>query len=51
MSKETKKCAHPPCSCTVSDGSKYCSPYCESARDRTEINCGCEHQGCKGRAR
>ncbi len=50
MKTEPKKCAHPPCSCTVQEGD-YCSPYCESAKGRVEINCGCEHAGCKGRTR
>jgi hypothetical protein len=51
MSAKSEKCEHPPCSCTPSAGSKYCSPYCESAKDRAEINCGCEHPGCAGRTR
>ena len=50
MADEPKKCAHPPCSCTVTDD-KYCSPYCESAKDHAEINCGCEHASCEGRTR
>jgi hypothetical protein len=39
MSIQPKKCAHPPCSCRASGDSDSCSPYCESARDRAEINC------------
>jgi len=48
--KDAKKCAHTGCTCTVTDG-KYCSPYCESAKGRTEISCGCEHADCGGRAK
>jgi hypothetical protein len=29
--------------------SKYCSPYCEVAKDTTEIACGCEHSACDGK--
>ena len=50
MNSESKKCAHPPCSCTAMDG-KYCSPYCATAKDSSEINCGCKHTGCIGRTR
>ena len=44
---ETKKCAHPSCSCSVADNDKYCSEYCKDAKDIMEIGCGCEHQGCR----
>jgi hypothetical protein len=49
MADETnaKKCAHPSCSCTVSSDDKYCSEYCEDAKDLTEIGCGCEHPACR----
>jgi hypothetical protein len=46
MNNEKNKCAHKSCSCPAGDKSKYCSPYCEAAKDTTEIACGCEHAGC-----
>lgn len=39
------KCAHPACAC-ITSGDKYCGTYCELAKDRTEIACNCQHQGC-----
>ena len=47
---ERKNCAHQNCSCVASADSKYCSAYCESAKDKTEIACGCEHAGCAGKS-
>lgn len=44
--RDDNKCAHPACSCPVANDEKYCSEYCRDAGDITEINCGCEHQGC-----
>jgi hypothetical protein len=44
---ETKKCAHPSCSCTVTDG-KYCSQMCEDAAGTTSLGCDCPHSGCTG---
>jgi len=44
------KCAHPGCTCTVSDGGQYCSDYCvetaqaDSAKD--DEGCGCGHPEC-----
>ena len=43
----TKKCAHKSCQCPAKQDSKYCSSYCEGARDTTEISCGCGHPGCE----
>ncbi len=48
--RKREKCAHAGCSCLAGNDSKYCSPYCESAKDKTEIACGCEHPGCAGKA-
>ncbi len=42
-----KKCAHPSCDCTVTDNAKYCSAYCEGAKDTVEIGCGCGHPACR----
>jgi hypothetical protein len=49
-SGKREKCAHAICSCMAASDSKYCSPYCESAKDKTEIACGCEHPHCAGKA-
>jgi hypothetical protein len=43
MAIRCKKCAHPPCSCEATEGSKYCSVECE-AMEKT-----CPHAGCKGK--
>jgi hypothetical protein len=43
---DTKKCAHPACSCVVPEDGKYCSQYCEDAADTTELSCNCRHAGC-----
>jgi len=42
-----KKCAHPSCNCQTAKGAKYCSAYCEDAKDTTEISCNCAHAGCE----
>lgn len=44
--RDENKCAHPSCVCTVREGEKYCSTYCENARDTLEIGCDCGHPGC-----
>jgi hypothetical protein len=45
-SRKPEKCAHKICYCLAGANSKYCSPYCEAAKDTTEIACGCEHSQC-----
>ena len=45
---EAKKCAHPLCSCMVTDG-KYCSQMCEDSMGSESLGCDCPHQGCTGR--
>jgi hypothetical protein len=45
---KNNKCAHRLCSCIAPADSKYCSTYCEAAKDTTDIACGCEHAGCTG---
>ena len=44
------KCAHPDCTCTVTDGERYCSDYClESARAESAKDiegCECGHAEC-----
>jgi hypothetical protein len=47
--RKRDKCAHTGCNCMAGKDSKYCSPYCEAAKDTTEIACGCEHSGCVGK--
>jgi len=45
---EVRRCAHEPCNCTVSEGKKYCSDYCETAgSDDVEIACDCKHPACE----
>jgi hypothetical protein len=46
MADQKKKCAHPSCSCSVPADRKYCSQYCEDAKDTLELSCNCEHPGC-----
>ncbi len=43
---QSEKCAHDNCNCAARPDSKYCSNYCESARDTEEIACGCGHSHC-----
>ncbi len=45
---ETKKCAHPRCSCMVTE-KKYCSQMCEYSIGTTTLGCDCPHEGCAGR--
>ena len=47
---KTEKCAHPNCTCPAGADSKYCSPYCEAAKDTTEIFCDCGHGSCATKA-
>jgi hypothetical protein len=47
-SSEGKKCAHPVCSCTVTSGN-YCSTECAAMEKTPDIDCKCEHTGCKGK--
>lgn len=47
---KSKKCAHPPCSCTVAK-EKYCSVECEAMEDTPDLDCRCPHPDCKGKTR
>jgi hypothetical protein len=49
MAKETKRCAHPNCSCQVQSRQKYCSAQCERADRAPDIDGECEYPGCTGR--
>lgn len=51
----TQKCAHPPCNCFATFGSKYCGDFCEDrgAAHLEEAGvssgfegCGCGHADC-----
>jgi hypothetical protein len=46
---DTKRSAHPNCSCTVGEKDKYCSPYCEGAKGTQTIACDCGHPNCEGK--
>lgn len=48
MMAKAKKCDNPTCDCVPSDGSKYCSAYCEGAEDQISVVCHCGHTGCAG---
>ncbi|HVG19155.1 MAG TPA: hypothetical protein VNI02_08880 [Blastocatellia bacterium] len=44
---DRETCDHSICNCTVTDDdSDYCSAYCETAGDSTELACNCGHPGC-----
>ena len=45
---ETKKCAHPVCTCQVTS-EKYCSAQCEAMEKIPDVDCKCPHSVCKGR--
>jgi len=45
---KTEKCAHQNCSCTAAEGSRYCSPACETQEVSSGSGCECGHSGCKG---
>jgi hypothetical protein len=45
---KAEKCAHPICTCMTTSG-KYCSAQCEAMEKMADINCTCEHAGCKGK--
>ena len=45
---DAKKCAHEGCTCMATEGSKYCSTYCEDSVGKTTLSCDCPHKGCAG---
>jgi hypothetical protein len=45
---KTEQCAHPACSCTAAEDSKYCSEVCADAKGMTELACQCKHPVCQG---
>jgi hypothetical protein len=46
MTTGPKKCAHETCQCLARDGQKYCSTFCEDAKNVTSLQCDCGHPGC-----
>ena len=44
--KDTKKCAHPACSCSAKEGSLYCSTFCAGVGETPDVECKCGHAGC-----
>ena len=48
MASESKKCAHPVCTCQVTS-EKYCSPQCEAMEETPDVDCKCPHSTCAGR--
>ncbi len=50
MANEQKKCAHEGCTCTCTDGKKYCSQFCEDSNSNgtTTLGCDCPHSSCGG---
>ena len=46
MAQKQEKCAHPSCVCPRTKDSKYCSTYCQDAKDTMELSCNCGHAGC-----
>ena len=45
--QEMKKCAHAGCQCMAPKGEKYCSTYCQDAKDVTTLECECGHPACE----
>lgn len=45
--QQQRKCAHGSCDCLAAPDSKYCSAYCEGAKNTVEIGCNCGHPGCR----
>jgi len=42
------RCAHPQCTCPVSEDEEFCSPACLDAAEEGSTNepCGCSHPQC-----
>src|SRR5262245_51451294 len=49
--EKDNKCAHENCTCQRSADNKYCSAYCESAKDQPGAPCECGHPGCRAEAK
>ena len=46
---DSKKCAHPSCSCPAAADSKFCSVECEAVAKTPDVDCRCPHPGCRGK--
>ena len=47
---DPKTCAHPACTCIVTNDSEhgaYCSEHCKMLGDKTELVCECHLPGCE----
>ena len=44
-----KTCAHPACSCSVSEEGAFCSDECRDQPTSRSV-CGCTHEGCEAKA-
>ena len=52
MEQKAQQCAHSSCKCSVTEGKRYCSEYCEKHAREVEpaakAMCGCGHPACGG---
>ena len=47
MAADTHKCAMDGCLCMVPAGQKFCSNYCEAAKNTIKLQCDCGHSACE----
>jgi len=45
---DIETCAHPACSCSVTNGEEFCSAHCKAASKDVEAHdtCDCGHKDC-----
>ena len=50
--QNAQRCAHPACKCSVTEGRRFCSEYCEQHSGKedaqSKVMCGCGHPECGG---
>ena len=46
---DSKRCAHPSCTCRAAADSKYCSTECAAMEETPDIDCRCGHPSCGGK--
>lgn len=50
MAKQSN-CAHPQCTCPITEGQEYCGQNCANSARNNEVDvqskCSCGHPGCK----
>jgi hypothetical protein len=46
--EKSRKCKHPSCSCMVTSGD-YCSTQCQAMEETPDVECLCNHPGCRGK--